>query len=133
MPATHPEPAWHEQAIAAVRRSLVRPGGDGSDGGLARAPADHLAIHDGHESVDSVWINPAAALSGAQTGQYTVIFPTRLNIEMLGTSSSVDEAMTMARSRTIVPVLPWTEKRDTGVFLCIPAEAGYSITEEKMG
>ena len=100
---------------------------------LARAPADHLAIHDGHESVDSVWINPAAALSGAQTGQYTVIFPTRLNIEMLGTSSSVDEAMTMARSRTIVPVLPWTEKRDTGVFLCIPAEAGYSITEEKMG
>jgi 8-oxo-dGTP pyrophosphatase MutT (NUDIX family) len=99
---------------------------------LAQAPADHLAIHDGHESVDSVWINPDAALSGAKTGQYTVIFPTRLNIEMLGASSNVNEAMSMARNRTIIAVIPWTEKRDDGVYLCLPAEAGYSITEEKM-
>jgi hypothetical protein len=29
-------------------------------------------------------------------------------------------------------VLPWTEKRDDGQYLCIPVEAGYAISEEKM-
>lgn len=98
---------------------------------LAHAPADHLAIHDGHESVDSVWISPTDALAGAKTGQYTVIFPTRLNIEMLGESDSVAHAMATARARKIIPVLPWTEKRADGNYLCIPAEAGYSVSEEK--
>ena len=31
---------------------------------LAVAPSDHLAIHDGHESVDSVWISPDSAIKG---------------------------------------------------------------------
>ena len=30
---------------------------------LAAAPADHLAIHDGYESVDSVWLSPQAAIA----------------------------------------------------------------------
>ncbi len=55
----------------------------------------------------------------------------RLNVEMLGLSQSVAEAMQMAQDRTIVSVMPWTEKRDDGIYLCIPAEAGYSLTEEK--
>jgi len=98
---------------------------------LAAAPPDHLALHDGHESVDSVWISPRAALDGAKSGKYTIIFPTRLNVEMLGQSKSVAEAMQMAADRTIVNVMPWTEKRDDGNYLCIPAEAGYSVTEEQ--
>lgn len=99
---------------------------------LAAAPADHLAVHDGYESVDSVWISPADALKGADDGTYTIIFPTRLNVEMLGESASVDNAIAMAAARTIVSVTPWTEQRDDGVYLCIPPEAGYAISEEKM-
>ena len=99
---------------------------------LARAPADHLAIHDGHESVDSIWISPQGALEGATTGEYTVIFPTRLNIEMLAESDSVANAIKMANEREIVSVLPWIEDRDGDNYLCIPANAGYSLSEEKM-
>ena len=99
---------------------------------LAVAPSDHVAIHDGHESVDSVWITPRDALDGAKSGKYTIVFPTRLNVEMLGRSQCVAEAMQMAQDRTVVRVMPWTEKRDDGTYLCIPAEAGYGLTEEKM-
>ena len=99
---------------------------------LAAAPADHLAAHDGHESVDSVWISPGAALKGDNDGTYTIIFPTRLNVEMLGESNSVEEAMIMAKAYSIVSVLPWIEQRDDGKYLCIPAEAGYSLSEERM-
>ena len=99
---------------------------------LARSPNDHIANHDGHESVDSIWISPDNALNGADKGKYNIIFPTRLNIEMLGESSSVKEALEMAKARTIVPVLPRMEKRDDGNYLCIPPEAGYRISETKM-
>ncbi len=99
---------------------------------LARAPEDHLALHDGHESVDSVWISPSDALAGADTGQYTVIFPTRLNLQMLAESHSVEEALEMAAARSIVPVLPWVEQREDGAWLRIQEEAGYRVNEIRM-
>ena len=99
---------------------------------IVEAPADHTAIHDGHESVDSVWISPNAALEGGAAGKYTIIFPTRLNIEMLAKSETVEEAIAASKSRNIIEVLPWMEKRDDGTYLCIQPEAGYDISEEKM-
>jgi 8-oxo-dGTP pyrophosphatase MutT (NUDIX family) len=99
---------------------------------LAAAPSDHLAEHDGHESVDSVWIEPAQALQEAREGSRTIIFPTRLNVEMLGLSDSVAQAIEQSQARPLVTVLPHIEKREDGAWLCIPAEAGYAISEEKM-
>ena len=99
---------------------------------LAVAPDDQLAVHDGYESVDSVWISPSEAMADAEAGKRTVIFPTLRNMEKLGISKSVEEAMNAAENDTIVPVLPWTEQRDDGTYLCIPTEAGYLISEEKM-
>ncbi len=100
---------------------------------LAVAPADHLAVHDGHESVDSIWIRPEDAVAGAKDGTYTIIFPTLLNIQMLDESQTVAAAIADANNRTIVSVLPWTEKRDDGNYICIPPEAGYQLSEQKMG
>ncbi len=99
---------------------------------LAAAPADHLAVHDGHESVDSVWISPAEAVAGGEDGTYTIIFPTVRNLEMLAESADVAEALAAAAARQIVTVLPWMEPRDDGTYLCIPPEAGYAVSEEKM-
>lgn len=99
---------------------------------LAEAPADHLAMHDGYESVDSVWIRPEDALAGNKSGKYTIIFPTRLNIEMLAEANSVKEAFHQAKNRKVITVKPRFEKREDGNYLCLPEDAGYSITEEKM-
>jgi len=99
---------------------------------LAVAPEDHLAVHDGHESVDSVWITPEEAIADAKAGRHTVIFPTLRNIEKLGETNTVADALAAAEASTPVMVLPWTEKREDGNYLCIPPEAGYAISEEKM-
>ncbi|MBV1877082.1 MAG: hypothetical protein KUG79_05530 [Pseudomonadales bacterium] len=99
---------------------------------LAKAPSDHIAIHDGHESVDSIWITAKAALEGAKTKKYTIIFPTRMNIEMLEESTSVEDAISNANARQVVPVLPKIDAREDGNYLCIPKNAGYRIFEEKM-
>ncbi len=99
---------------------------------LAVAPADHVALHDGYESVDSVWITPQQAIADAASGTRTVIFPTLRNIEWLGLHATVAEAVAAGSRQAVVPVLPWMENRDDGTYLCIPPEAGYPVNEEKM-
>ncbi len=95
---------------------------------IARAPERQLAVHDGEESVDSVWIGPKAALKGAEDGTYTVIFPTLMNIEYLSKYTSATQAVEEAGEIKTVPVLPTIEITPEGKFLNIPAEAGYSFT-----
>ena len=99
---------------------------------LAVAPSDHLAVHDGYESVDSVWISPQQAVAEALEGKRTVIFPTLRNLEKLGNSPTIDAALASATSAPVVAVLPWTENRQDGTYLCIPKEAGYTVSEERL-
>jgi 8-oxo-dGTP pyrophosphatase MutT (NUDIX family) len=99
---------------------------------IAPVATDHVLLHDGHESVDSVWITPQQVLEDAAVGVRTVVFPTLRNIEKLARSGSVADAVHAARSSGVVTVEPWTETRADGTWLCIPAEAGYPVCEEKM-
>ena len=100
---------------------------------LALAPDDQVAMHDGHESVDSVWIQPVDVLADAENGKRTVVFPTLRNIEKLGRHATPEDAISAA-SETSPPVtvLPWTENRPDGTYLCIPPDAGYELAEWKM-
>ena len=99
---------------------------------LALAPADHLAVHDGHESVDSVWINAAEALAAGESGQYTIIFPTARNIAKIAEFPNPEAALQQTRGEEVVTVLPWTERRSDGNYLRIPEAAGYDISEERL-
>lgn len=96
---------------------------------LAVAPEDHVALHDGRESVDSVWITPGDACAEADGGRRTVIFPTRVNLEKLGRSVTTAEALATARSTEVVTVLPQVQRTPEGRIMRIPAEADYGFTE----
>ena len=95
---------------------------------LARAPVDHIGVHDGSESVDSVWITPDQALKDAEAGTRTIIFPTRMNIEKLAASADVDEAL--AGCGGVVTVKPFIEQDGDKRFLRIQANAGYGDPRE---
>ncbi|MFP3942638.1 MAG: NUDIX hydrolase [Alphaproteobacteria bacterium] len=99
---------------------------------LAEAPGEHVAIHDGGESVDSVWIHPQRALAEAEAGKWTIIFPTRMNLVKLARSGSVAEAMASARASPVVCVEPWIEQTEDGPVLCISEEAGYGAVREPL-
>jgi 8-oxo-dGTP pyrophosphatase MutT (NUDIX family) len=96
---------------------------------LVAAPADQVAVHDGREGVDSLWIRPADAVAEAEAGRRTIIFPTLLNVQKLGRSASVAEALAAARRDPVVTVLPRVFQTEAGSVLRIPAEAGYGISE----
>ena len=100
---------------------------------LVAAPPDQVALHDGRESVDSVWTTPAAAVAAAERGERTIIFPTLLNLKKLGRSPSVADALVAARAAPVVTVFPRVEKTDAGRVVRIPAEAGYGVSEMPVG
>jgi len=92
---------------------------------LAEAPEDQVALHDGSESVDSVWIGAQAAIDEAAAGRRTLVHATTKNLELLAEAKTVAEALSQASQRKIVTVQPWVEVRDGKRFLHIPEGAGY--------
>ena len=99
---------------------------------IAHAPADQLALCDGHETVDAEWIAPAEALRLGEAGERTVIFPTRMNLQLLAEATSAADAIARATARPWVTVLPQVVERDGARSLIIPEDAGYGAVVEPM-
>lgn len=99
---------------------------------IADAPEGQVAMHDGSESVDSVWITAQQLLKEADEGKWTIIFPTRCNIELLATQSTIVDMKKWCTEHGIVTILPSVEKKEDGIHLQIPKESGYPTTETIM-
>jgi 8-oxo-dGTP pyrophosphatase MutT (NUDIX family) len=91
------------------------------------APADQLAIHDGTESVESMWITPREAIAGCEAGRFKLVFPTMMNLKRLGRSAGVADALATAARTPVVTVIPQLLSQGEGNVreMRIPAEAGY--------
>ena len=93
---------------------------------LAPAPSGQIAVHDGYEAVDSVWITPPTALERAEEGTYSLRFPTRMNLQKLGRNDAPLAAMDAARASRIVTVMTKHERTSEGLRVVrIPPEADY--------
>jgi 8-oxo-dGTP pyrophosphatase MutT (NUDIX family) len=94
---------------------------------LAEAPSDQAGVHDGSESVDSLWIAPQQALAEAADGRYKLVFATQMNLKKLAQYGSVAEALDAARRSTVVTVTPDVLRTDSNGnrHIRIPPDAGY--------
>jgi len=99
---------------------------------VARANSDQLAVCDGWETVDVEWIAPGEAIRLAAAGERTVIFPTRMNLQLLAEADSGLDAVARAAARPLVTVEPQVERREGGSVLVIPPDAGYGAVAEPM-
>jgi len=97
-----------------------------------RAPEGQLAACDGRETVDAEWIAPGEVLRLAEAGERTVIFPTRMNLQLLGEAASAADAVARAQARDLVTVTPKVEVRPEGRVLVLPPEAGYGDVAEPL-
>ena len=79
--------------------------------------------------MDHEWVAPQDLLDRRKQGEAKLMFPTRLNLEVLARSPNAAAA---ARAQKVVTVEPRVEDRANGKVLIIPAEAGYGLTEERM-
>jgi 8-oxo-dGTP pyrophosphatase MutT (NUDIX family) len=96
---------------------------------LAPAPVDQVAAHDGREAVESVWMSPEKAIAESDAKRVSLMFATRLNLQKLGRSRTVAEALAAARTDKIVTVCPEIADTPSGKMFRIPADAGYAVHE----
>ncbi|THD78800.1 MAG: NUDIX hydrolase [Phenylobacterium sp.] len=99
---------------------------------VVAAPDDQLAACDGRETVDAEWIAPSEALRLAASGERKVIFPTRMNLQLLAEAKDADDAVARAAARSLVTVQPQVQERPHGRVLVLPPDAGYGVVEEKL-
>jgi 8-oxo-dGTP pyrophosphatase MutT (NUDIX family) len=97
---------------------------------LAEAPMEHLAVHDGAESVDSLWITPRQVLTDTAAGRFKLVFATQMNLMKLAHYATTAEAITGTRGTSVVTVLPEVTRIDANRrVLRIPLDAGYGAAE----
>jgi 8-oxo-dGTP pyrophosphatase MutT (NUDIX family) len=101
---------------------------------LATAPSEQTAVHDDGELTHSAWVTPAEALSRAESGQWTIIFPTLRNLETVRDFGSVAEAEQAGRRRRDIPTQqPLIVRREGGIQAVLPGDEGYeqAVAEAK--
>jgi 8-oxo-dGTP pyrophosphatase MutT (NUDIX family) len=96
---------------------------------IAKSPIDHIAIHDGIESVSSVWMAPLDILQEADEDRATIVFATRMNLKKIANFDNVSNLIEVTKKHKIISVEPHLKEHGSKVTYTIPIEAGYGITE----
>jgi 8-oxo-dGTP pyrophosphatase MutT (NUDIX family) len=76
------------------------------------------------------WDSAADALTAADRGEISVIFPTRRNLERLAGHRQFHSFAAHASAYPVERITPWVEERDGIAMLCIPENLGYPVTCE---
>lgn len=84
------------------------------------------------ENTRLFWTTAKAALDAADTGEISLIFPTRRNLERLALFATFADARAQATAIPATMIVPEIADRNGKPTLTIPADAGYPVTQEPL-
>ncbi len=87
---------------------------------------------DATENIRLFWTSAADALARADSGELSVIFPTRRNLERLAQFASFADAKAHAEATPVRMIVPQVAERDGRQALTIPDDLGYPVTHEEL-
>ena len=94
---------------------------------VAEAPSAQTASHDNSETVDNLWIRPAAALERHSRGEMHLVFPTIKTLESIAGFENAAALMQYARSPRKMPTMaPRTASSREGAKLLVPGDYAYA-------
>lgn len=94
---------------------------------LCVAPEGQIPSPDGHEITEVEWMHPMTLV---EESDGVLMFPTMMNLKMLGQAKCVAEAIELLAARDIVTVTPEVITGDKIRFRKIPDEAGYDDVDQ---
>ncbi len=94
----------------------------------ARVPHEQEQCIDGDESVRMGWHSAEDVLKSEKQGDLTMMFPTRLNLQVLAGFGNVADILASRAGQPVTTVTPRIVVEDGQVYVEIPAEAGYGVT-----
>jgi hypothetical protein len=93
---------------------------------VAALPPGQVPVHDDHETVDTVWVEPADALARAAAGELDIIFPTMKNLEAISRFAAAAELLDAAAAIERVPTIqPKVVVDERGFRILLPGDEGY--------
>ncbi len=94
---------------------------------LAQVPAAQQAEHDRHETTDSVWLQPAAALQAYARGEMEFAPPQLVSLADLARHQRVDDALRSARQAPVPVILPLSIEEGGVRYLCLPGDPQHPV------
>jgi 8-oxo-dGTP pyrophosphatase MutT (NUDIX family) len=92
---------------------------------VAALPPGQAARHDGVESSDAMWVDPAAAVELCRRRAIALPPPTWTTLRALAALQTVDDVLRWARERTLLPVQPHVLERGGRMLLVLPGDPEY--------
>lgn len=99
---------------------------------LARAPAEQTAIHDDHETTESIWITPRNALIQYWDGQMMLAPPQIMSLSHLILYSNVQQALEAAAQRRPPIIQPEPFDQEGTRVICYPGDPRHPIQERAL-
>ena len=93
---------------------------------VTAAPPGQVAHHDDGETIATIWVRPADALTRFEAGEIELLPPTIDNLEKLAVHDSTEAVMDWARAVVDVPtILPIVLIEDGRLLVLRPGDDGY--------
>ena len=99
---------------------------------VSAVPAGQVAVHDNHETTESVWLSPRTALQQYWAGQIALAPPQIMSLAHLSRHASVDSVMAQARGRMPPVIQPEPFDLEGGRVICYPGDARHPVSEPAM-
>jgi len=99
---------------------------------LARAPAEQIAVHDDHETTESLWITPRNALIQYWDGQLMLAPPQIMSLSHLSLYSSVQQALEDAGHRRPPIIQPEPFDQEGTRVICYPGDPRHPVPERAL-
>ena len=98
----------------------------------AIVPAGQIARHDDHETTESVWLQPRAALEQYWHGTIELAPPQIMTLAHLSRYATAQQALDAARTRTPGEIRPEPHDENGQRVLCYPGDPQHSVRQRAM-
>ncbi|RYG14405.1 MAG: NUDIX hydrolase [Burkholderiales bacterium] len=99
---------------------------------VAGVPGDQVAVHNDHESTESTWLRPRAALEQYRDGVIELAPPQIMSLAHLSRHASVDSVLAEASGRMPPVIQPEPFDADGVRTICYPGDERHSRRERAM-
>lgn len=99
---------------------------------LAAVPPGQSARHNDHESTESAWLTPRAALEQYWAGHIELAPPQIMGLAHLSRHRDVSSAIAEARARKPPVILPEPFEHDGTRIICYPGDERHSVAERAL-
>jgi 8-oxo-dGTP pyrophosphatase MutT (NUDIX family) len=99
---------------------------------VSAVPDGQVAVHDNHETTESIWLEPRTALQQYWAGQIALAPPQIMSLAHLSRYTQVDSVLAAARSRLPPVIQPEPFDHEGCRVICYPGDARHSVRDPVM-